>query len=80
VTAPLHWAIFACGAWGFWRQRLWVAPAAGAYLFYVALSHLVWSEFSPRGRGWPIGLAQALAFSSPGLFLLRMRSRTNPPA
>ena len=73
LTAPLHWAIFAFGAWGFWRARPWIAPAAAAYVFYVALSHLVWSEASPNGNGWPIGLAQAAAISVPGFLLLRAR-------
>jgi hypothetical protein len=75
-TAPLHWMIFALGAWGFWRARPWIVPAAAGYVFYVALSHLVWSEASPNGHGWPVGLAQAAALSVPGFLLLRAhRSR-----
>jgi ribosomal protein S18 acetylase RimI-like enzyme len=61
------------GAWGFWRQKPWIVPAAAAYVFYVALSHLVWSEASPHGNGWPIGLLQAAAISVPGVLLLRAR-------
>jgi hypothetical protein len=72
-TAPLHWLIFAVGAWGFWRARPWIVPAAAAYTFYVALSHLVWSEASPHGNGWLVGLAQAAAISLPGFLLLRAR-------
>lgn len=72
-TAPLHWLIFAGGAWGFWRARPWIVPAAAAYTFYVALSHLVWSEASPHGNGWLVGLAQAAAISLPGFLLLRAR-------
>ncbi len=75
LTAPLHWAIFASGAWGFWRARPWIVPAAAGYVFYVALSHLVWSEASPNGNGWPIGLAQAAAISVPGFLLLRAHRR-----
>jgi hypothetical protein len=71
LTAPLHWAIFALGAWGFWRQKPWIAHAAAGYAFYVAASHLVWSEASPNGNGWKIGLVQAAAFSLPGFLLLR---------
>ena len=75
-SAPLHWLIFAVGAFGFWRTRPWVVPCAAGYVFYVALSHLVWSELSPHGNGWPIGLLQAAAISVPGLLLLRAeRSR-----
>jgi len=78
VTAPLHWAIFALGAWGFWTRRPWIAPLAAGYLFYAAFSHLVWSEMSPRGRGWPIGLIQAIAISAMGVLLLRSRGGTAP--
>lgn len=71
VTAPLHWAIFALGAYGFWYGRTWILRAAAAYAFYVAASHLVWSEVSPNGSGWLVGLAQGLGFSIPGFLLLR---------
>jgi len=70
VTAPLHWAIFAVGAWAFWTGRRWVVPVAAAYAFYVAVSHLVWSESSPHGRGWRVGLLQMAALSLPGFLLL----------
>ncbi len=71
LSAPLHWAIFAVGAWGFWNRRPWIFPWAAGYVFYVALSHLIWSEASLNGRGWPSGLVQALAISTPGILLLR---------
>jgi hypothetical protein len=71
LTAPLHWAIFAVGAWGFWRARPWITTAAAVYAFYIALSHLIWSEASPYGNGWRIGLLQAALFSVPGWLLLR---------
>lgn len=75
LTAPLHWAVFAIGAWAFWTQRPWILPAAALYAFYVALSHLVWSEASPKGHGWIAGLAQAIALSIPGVLLLRAHRR-----
>jgi len=74
LSAPVHWAIFAVGAWAFWTVRPWVVPWAAVYVFYVALSHLVWSEASANGRGWPIGLAQAAGISVFGFLLLRARS------
>jgi hypothetical protein len=85
LTAPLHWAIFAAGAFAFWTQQRFVWTAAAAYAFYFALSHLVWSEASPNGNGWLVGLAQAAALSIPGwLFLrvgraLRARDAAAPP-
>ena len=79
ATAPLHWAIFGVGAWAFWSRRSWVLPWAATYLFYVAVSHLIWSEASPNGRGWPIGLAQSIGFSAVGLLLIRARARLPRP-
>lgn len=73
LTAPLHWAIFAVGAWGAWHRRPWIAPCAAGYVFYVALSHIVWSEVSPNGSGFAIGLVHAALISIPGLLLLRVR-------
>jgi hypothetical protein len=74
VTAPIHWTLYALGAWAFWTARPWAPTAAAAYLFYVAISHLVWSEASPHGRGWQIGLFQAVVIAIIGLVLLRARS------
>ena len=74
-SAPLHWAIFGLGAWAFWTQQPWILPAAAGYAFYVALSHVIWSEASPHGRGWPMGLLQGAALSVPGFLLLRARRR-----
>lgn len=70
LTAPLHWAIFALGAWGFWTTRPWVWPWASAYVFYIAFSHLVWNLVSPAGGGWASGLGQAALFSIPAIALL----------
>ena len=79
VTAPLHWAWFATAGWAFWTGRLGIVTWAAAYLFYAALSHLVWSELSPHGRGWPIGLVQATAISAVAYFLLCLRDLETTP-
>ncbi len=71
LSAPVHWAIFAVGAWGFWRNRPWILLYAASYVFYVAVSHIIWSEASPNGSGWPIGLLQGSAISIPAVLLLR---------
>ena len=26
LTEPLHWAVYAAGAYGFWRMRAWMWP------------------------------------------------------
>ena len=71
LTAPIHWAIFATGAWAFWTRQTWIANAAVAYLFYGALAHLVWSEASPHGRGILVGCVQAAGILSIALLLHR---------
>jgi hypothetical protein len=73
ATAPLHWAIFAVGAWAFWRGKPWIWSAAAGYVLVIALSHLVWSEASPNGQGWRMGLLQAAGFSLLAFGLLRLR-------
>lgn len=73
LTAPLHWAIFAFGAWSFWRCRPWILSWASVYVFYVALSHVIWNEVSANGDGWSIGLLQAAIISVPGILLVRAR-------
>jgi hypothetical protein len=72
VTAPLHWAIFLIGAWGFWTQRSWILAAAAVYSFYIALAHLIWNQVSPNGGGWLAGITQAVLFSVPGVLFLRV--------
>src|SRR5262245_13198844 len=71
LTAPIHWTLFAVLAWGFWSVRPWAPSVAGVYAFYVAVCHLVWSVASPHGRGWVIGLVEALVISAVGMLLLR---------
>jgi hypothetical protein len=40
-TAPLHWLIFAVGAWGFWRARPWIVRAASC-ISCTSCSRVVW--------------------------------------
>jgi hypothetical protein len=74
LTAPIHWALYALGAWAFWTARPWAPTAAALYAFYVAVSHVVWSEASPHGRGWHVGVIQAVVISIVGVLLLRAGS------
>lgn len=69
----LHWAIFSAGAWGFWKMAPWMWPWAAVYVFQVALAHLVWSELSPNGNDWSIGLLQAVGISCIAFMLWRAR-------
>lgn len=61
LTEPLHWAIYAAGAYGFWRMRKWMWPWAALYAAQVALGMFVWNVVYVGGlRGWLGGL---LAFA-----------------
>ena len=73
ATGGLHAALFMAGVWGFWKMAAWMWPWAAVYVFQVALAHLVWSEWSERGNGWPIGLLQAVGISGLGVLLWRAR-------
>ena len=78
ATAPVHWAVFAAGAWGFWRLRPWIWPWASVYACYVAASHLVWNLVSPSGGGTLAGLWQLALFSLPGCLLWWARPSSSP--
>ena len=43
VAAIPHWAIYAAGAFGFWRMRSWMWPWAAVYTAQIAVGMLVWS-------------------------------------
>ena len=78
VAGVLHWAIFLAGAWGFWKMSSWMWPWAAVYVFQVALAHLVWSELSANGNGWPVGLLQAVVISGIAVLLWRARLLFQP--
>ena len=63
LTEPLHWAIYAAGAYGFWRMRSWMWPWAALYAAQVALGMLVWNIVYVGGaRGWVGGLVSFVPF------------------
>ena len=68
LTAPLHWAIFAAGAWGFGMLGMDVPPRRATP--YKSRSPCL-ERGEPNGQGWVIGLAQAAALAIPGFVLLR---------
>ena len=72
ATAPLHWALFAFGAWAFWKQRPWAWRAAAFYCVYVAASHVVWNFSSPAGGGLWDAVWQLVVFLAPAPLLLRL--------
>jgi len=75
ATEPLHWAIYAAGAWGFWKMRPWLHPWAALYTGSVAVGMLVWSLRDPRGPGLLVGLVPFAAFGALAVALWRARER-----
>lgn len=73
ATAPIHWAIFAIGAWAYWTLRSWVWPWAAVYAATIAVGHLVWNLTSANGGGPFAGLWQLALFSVPVVALWRAK-------
>jgi len=66
ATEPLHWAIYAAGAYGFWKMRAWMHPWASLYTAQIAIGMLVWALTDQRaqGRGILFGLPPFFAFGA----------------
>lgn len=65
ITEPLHLAIYAAGAWGFWHMRYWMHPWALVYTAQVAIGMFVWSAMN----GEPSGLLAPLIGAAPFVVL-----------
>jgi len=44
-SEPLHWAVYAAGAYGFYRRSHWMWPWASVYVWSVALGMGIWPIF-----------------------------------
>jgi len=77
ATEPLHALVYGALAWGLWRDRPWVWPAASLYAAQVAVGMLVWSLlYEPRALA--VGV---LAFALFGLLAVALwRRRGRAPA
>ncbi len=65
ITEPLHWAIYAAGAYGFWRMKAWMWPWAAVYVAQVAFAMFVWNIAYVGGfGGFMAGLASGGAFAA----------------
>ncbi len=74
LTEPLHWAIYAALAYGFWKMRPWMWPWAAVYVAQVSIGMLVWSLRDPRGNV-ALGCVAAVVFLVPTIALWRARPR-----
>ncbi len=74
LTEPLHWAIYAGGAYGFWKMRPWMWPWAAVYTAQISIGMLVWNLRDARGRGWAGGVVAAMVFLIPTVALWKARA------
>jgi len=80
ATEPLHAAIYAAGAYGFWRMRPWMWPWAAVYSANITVSMLVWNIAYVGGlRGWLLGPIYAGAFAALTSVLWRAREDFHRP-
>lgn len=80
ATEPLHWAIYAAGAYGFWRMRSWMWPWAAVYSAQLAVGVFVWNVVTIGGiRGWLLGLASAVPLGGLTLALWNARDHFRRP-
>ena len=74
LTAPLHWAIYAAGAYGFWKMSTWMWPWAALYVAQVSLGMGIWSLLDPRGGLWT-GVISMAVMAVPAIALWRSKER-----
>ena len=84
ATEPIHFAIYAAGAYGFWYMRPWLWPWAAAYAAQVAISMLVWpllysDEVGGMGRALLVGVVAFAAFAALTIALWRSKDRFRAP-
>ena len=79
ATEPIHWAIYAFGAYGFWRMRPWMWPWASLYTAQVAFSTFVWGALHVGGvGGWLAAIAGTAPLAALAAALWSARERFQP--
>jgi short-subunit dehydrogenase len=74
LSEPLHLAIYAAGAYGFWFMRSWMWPWAAVYAGQVAIGMGVWPLVYVGGaRGALLGIASFALFAALTVALWRAR-------
>lgn len=75
ATEPLHLAIYAAGAWGFWHMRAWLHPWAALYVFQIAIGMFIWNLINENGAGFVGAIITATPFIVLGVCLWRARNQ-----
>jgi short-subunit dehydrogenase len=79
LTEPLHFFVYAAGAYGFWRMRPWMWPWASLWVAQLAFGMFLWPILYRGGLGgWILGLAGGAAFGGIALALHRAKDAFAP--
>ena len=73
ATEPLHWLIYAAGAYGFAKMKSWMWPWAAVYAAQVVIAMFVWNLVNERGGGWLAAFIAGAIFALPMIALWRSR-------
>jgi short-subunit dehydrogenase len=75
-----HWAVYAAGAYGFWRMRTWMWPGAALYAGQVTFSMFIWFAVHRGGvRGLVAALVALALYGILTMLLWRSRPRFHAP-
>ena len=84
ATEPIHFAIYALGAYGFWHMRPWMWPWAAVYAAQVAIAMVVWpllyaDEVGGANRAVGVAVLAFEAFGALTVALWRAKPRFRAP-
>ena len=80
ITEPIHWIIYAAGAYGFWKMKSWMWPWAAVYCAQVVIAMALFNVISgpefgdSRGGGPWAAVISGVVFSIPTIALWRARN------
>lgn len=79
LTEPLHFFIYAAGAYGFWRMRPWMWPWAAAWVAQLAFGMFLWPIVYRGGSGgWLLGFLGGAFFGLAAWALYAAREAFQP--
>ena len=73
ATEPLHWLIYGCGAYGFWRMKKWMWPWASVYVAQIVIAMFVWNIL--KDNNLMAASISALIFCIPMVALWRSKDK-----
>jgi hypothetical protein len=74
ATEPVHWLIYAAGAYGFWKMKAWMWPWAAVYVAQVVIAMFVWNLINEHGQGIVAGVVTAALYAVPMVALWRAKT------